>query len=137
MEPFDGLPWPGRYNEELGRGGRLGPAKDRGGDISGSGLDVCFLKALGERHAEGTHRDMHSVRCQCREGVSSKEDLLNRAVIGQHCDEHLTATGLRRRIGDVRTLRLQRLRAAASPVVNRDRVTRLEEVARHGLAHVA
>jgi hypothetical protein len=54
MEPFDGFPWPGRYNEELGRGGRLGPAEDRGGDISGSGLGVGFLKALGERYAEGT-----------------------------------------------------------------------------------
>jgi hypothetical protein len=46
MEPFDGLPWPSRYNEELGHGGRLGPAEDRGGDISGSGLGVDFLKAL-------------------------------------------------------------------------------------------
>src|SRR5881409_2565939 len=99
--------------------------------------------ALGEparqRGADGAHGDMDRPTGQRRQrAVGAEHHVFERSVICHHCDQHLgVARGGGGTVGHDGVELLELVRTGARPIVERERVARLQQVPRHRQAHAA
>ena len=81
---------------------------------------------------------MDSALAKRREPVSvSEEDPFDRRVVGEHGDQHRAAACVGQVFGDFSALGGQRLRLGARAVKDNDAMSRLDEVQRYRLTHLA
>ena len=116
--PRDRTLMAGDDDEEFRRGRGVGTAEDRRRNVNLAGVGVRFGQAVGQRDADGAHRDMRLARGECGQNIScAEDDALDRRIVAEHGDNDIATTALIRPVGDLGAIGGQRLRLAARAIV--------------------